>query len=364
MNDNLIFVSYSSKSDQVATLLVNFLKSNSLNPYMDVDDVKAGDNIVERLRSAVKRAAAVILVLDQYSAKSAWCIAEVGAFLFANKPVIVYPTSDFGRTLPPFLAGIRQARTLSEVLDACRSLPLVADDNPTLNGASVDSLSRSGVVNAFRIPVEDHERENRVHRLVQDECLTKSKHFRLLASSGYNYLHPHGKVWKLGLGSAIENGSVSLYAVLASPFSEFAFARAVANHVAYDQWENRGMLKHLESLSEKQNVELRVTPHPVNCSLFLTSVAIFYDPYLWGRPGEAIPTENNFWVIEFQRASLSSYDCYGLLEQHFSFLWNTATPLGVFLGPDSHAYHLAARDFSARVNHELDRKRKDANTSE
>jgi hypothetical protein len=202
---------------------------------------------------------------------------------------------------------------------------------------------------AFRIPVKDHEREIRIKELVEGELASNKPQFRLLASSGYNYLHPYGNVWRAGLGDAITNGKAEIEVVLQSPFSLFAITRALANDVEHDHWEERGMAPHLRDLAKMENVKILVTGHPVNCSLSFTSKAVFYDPYLWGRPHPADRIENNFWVFEFENKSEPGYDCYNLLKLHFDFLAKESVSLQEILGEDIARYRRLQRRFRQKV---------------
>jgi hypothetical protein len=94
---------------------------------------------------------------------------------------------------------------------------------------------------------------------------------------------------------------------------------------------------------------MRVTEHPVNCSLFFTSDAVFYDPYLWGLPNPSGRTENNFWVFEFRRSEHKKYDCYPLLEKHFEFLELESLPLKDFMGADRKRYEQLNQEFLRKL---------------
>jgi len=112
----------------------------------------------------------------------------------------------------------------------------------------------------------------------------------------------------------------------------------------------------LLSLSKRPNVKITVTGFPVNCSLFFTRRAVFYDPYLWGCKAPGTPTENNFWVFEFQKVANDELDCFGILERHFEFLAGLSIPVSEiehlqprrisgFLGPDLTIYEERRKKF-------------------
>lgn len=195
----------------------------------------------------------------------------------------------------------------------------------SLDQVSVQQLEYSGLTRAFRIPKDNTARLQRVCYLIEEEVDKGNGHLRLTASSGQSYLSPNGAVWKTaGIGSLIDSGKIKhLEVVLESPFSLFAETRALANNVSHNQWEEKQDVSHLMELLKYPNVDLRVTMESITCSLFFTSRAVYYDPYLWSLPDALGRTENNFWVFEFDKVTDPAHvkmECYGLLERHFEFL--------------------------------------------
>ena len=130
-----------------------------------------------------------------------------------------------------------------------------------------------------------------------------------------------------GLGQLITAGVMDIVAVLESPFSDFALTRALANGVDHHHWQEKQTPENLINLLQHPNVTIRVTDRSVNCSLFLTGQAVYYDPYLWALPYPGARAENNFWVLEFTRGEDGDRDCYALLEKHFDFLLSYSVPL-------------------------------------
>jgi hypothetical protein len=206
------------------------------------------------------------------------------------------------------------------------------ESDSLLDSVSIQQLKHSGLTRAFRIPVDNNIRLVRVCDLIREEVDKGNGCLRLAASSGYSYINPNGPVWKsAGIGSLIENGEIKkLEVVLESPFTSFAETRALANNVVNHQGEEKQIMGHLVELLKYPNVDLRVTGESITCSLFLTSQAVYYDPYLWSLPEVLARTENNFWVLEFDKVTnpkLANMDCYGLLERHFEFLQKNSIAL-------------------------------------
>jgi hypothetical protein len=196
-----------------------------------------------------------------------------------------------------------------------------------LEPTSARQLAKSGLKNAFRIPGDNPRRLERVCELIRQEVEEGNGTLRLAASSGFSYLSPIGPVWTgAGLGKLITSGAVRMTIVLESPFSHFAITRALANRVFHHQWKEKMGVDNLIRLLQYPNVSVRVTEVGVNCSLFFTSRAVYYDPYLWALPHSLARTENKFWVFEFDKVK-DPCDCYTFLEKHFDFLVCHSVPL-------------------------------------
>ncbi len=350
-----VFISYSSEDKSLAKLVTTYLKDAGIKSiWLDQENILAGQDISQRLISGIEDSACCILLLSERSLKSSWCMAEVGAFWGANKSIIMYG-SQLECPIPPHLTGIRRANDPEELVIACREYLKEADEFEQKRITSThsyqpDPLSeifrQSGLIKAFRIKAQNHLRDDRTEELIAEECSrTEPKSFRLAASSGFSYVHPKGVVWQdLGLCEAVQSG-VKFTVVLESPFSDYAKARALANRVHYHHWEEKTVRYELEKLAESDNVTINVTEHPLTCSLFITSNAALYDPYLWALREPAGRTENNFWVFEFRKVDDLKYDCYKLLEKHFDFLLSTSIPLKEFVGEGWDTYVKRTEEF-------------------
>ncbi len=332
-----VFISYPNTSKDIAELLVNYLEKSGIQAvWIDTDEISVGENISRRLKEGVRESACCVFLLNTYSLESSWCMAEVGSFWGADKKIIMYPIEP-RCPIPDYLVGTRFANNLDEVVKACKE---VGEPTYSYGEPFHQMFRRSGMTAAFRIPEENPARDNRIKQLISEECeLSGQKAFRLMASSGFNYLSSNGQSWKVGLGDAILDIKASFSVVLESPFSLFAKTRALANQVTHHHWQEKISLSELEKLNQLDNVSIRVTEHAVNCSLFFTRRAVFYDPYLWARPKPARKTENNFWVFEFTKVDEQDYDCYELLMKHFDFIESTSIPLQEFLGENHKKYN-------------------------
>ena len=162
-----------------------------------------------------------------------------------------------------------------------------------------------------------------------------------------------GKVWRAGLDTAVLEENAKLLVVLESPFSAFAYARATACRLPHHHWVEKVDLHQIETLDSLDNVEIHVTDHPINCSVFLTQDAVFYDPYLWATPKPGEANENHFWVFEFKKALDPEYDCYKILKLHFDFLFQESIPLAQFLGEKHTRYNQLTSEFEAKIDRHM-----------
>ncbi len=262
--------------------------------------------------------------------------------------------SDENYKLKSEIENLKQAeKHLRDTLARKCKIPQIA-----YNIHLLEALEKSSLKSAFRIKVDNPLREVRVKELVEEELTSSGqKTFRLVASSGANYLNAQGKVWQVGLGDAVVKGEAQLTVVLESPFSEFAKTRALANRVTHHQWQEKITVERLKELSQKYNVTIKVTEDAVNCSLFFTSNSVFYDPYLWAKPTPALRTENNFWVFEFrkQEPPNKDYECYSLLEKHFDFLLERSTSLEEFLGENNENFNKNTEQFQKALSSLLEK---------
>jgi hypothetical protein len=343
---NKVFISYPAKSKGVLPLLEHYLQSNGIESFWDdAQEVDVGDKLSDKIREGVAGAACCILLLNEHTLSSVWCMAEAGAFWGANKPVLVYRLNP-DCEIPHYLGDVKYAQTWAEIVDACKKI--LARQTPGADRDLPEWLRGKGLVRLFRIPDENEERLNRVKELLNEG---KDRGLRLLASSGFSYLHPEGIVWKEGLKEVI-SGGLPFSVVLASPFSSFAETRALANWVTHNQWQEKGLDAALKAFRHT-NVTIRVTEHPVECSLFLAGDSVHYDPYVWGRTEANDRTENRFWVLEFRKTGARFRDPYILLEKHFEFLWKQSTPLREFVGDHWTVYDRRTRLFNQKMAEKL-----------
>ncbi|MCP4201105.1 MAG: toll/interleukin-1 receptor domain-containing protein, partial [bacterium] len=77
------------QEDPAYKLLRMALRGEGIDCW-DPGSMKVGRNLGAQLRAAIEECSVCVFLATQNSVKSNWCLAELGAFWGARKPVIVY----------------------------------------------------------------------------------------------------------------------------------------------------------------------------------------------------------------------------------------------------------------------------------
>lgn len=90
----------------------------------------AGPMLADQLRRGIEDCDICVFVATELAIESKWCLAEVGAFWGAGKPVIVFQdnTNLGDRDIPPQLQGCLKATNTSQVIDAVVKLRMFKPD--------------------------------------------------------------------------------------------------------------------------------------------------------------------------------------------------------------------------------------------
>jgi hypothetical protein len=91
-------------------------------PYWNTDEIAAGQSLRDKLRDAVRKCAVCVFLATENSIKSSWCLAEVGAFWGAGKPVILYLEDEALREtdLPKQFQGDKWTPHMRDVVKALK----------------------------------------------------------------------------------------------------------------------------------------------------------------------------------------------------------------------------------------------------
>jgi len=349
----------------------------NLKVFFDEDSIPPGEPIDRAIENNLRKSRHVVLFLTHEALASQWVAMELSLTIFSDPaaikgilvPVIL---GEFNHAAIPLrinalnplnllTPGRRQPKyrlllkTIGWKKDPYPTMP--PPPKPSQRLAMRKLFDHCGLEDAFRIPLQDRLRQERVKQLIHKEEASEHPHFRLLASSGFSYIHPMGWVWRNALQKAVSIPGARFDIVLESPFSDFAFARAIACKVEHHHWKEKLSLPDLLHLADAPQVHVIVTEHPINCSLFLTKTAVLYDPYLWALPNPGGRVENNFWVFQFRKAIEPNTDCYSHLEKHFQFHLDQGITLKAFLGKNGDRYEALTKAFERKLRTKYQRQK-------
>jgi hypothetical protein len=101
-----LFLSHSSSDKQFVRRLVADLKALNLNVWIDEQELRVGDSIVQGISAALTATDYLLIVLSEASTKSKWVQAELNAALMAqlsNGGTVVLPVRIDDSIAPPLL---------------------------------------------------------------------------------------------------------------------------------------------------------------------------------------------------------------------------------------------------------------------
>ena len=115
-----VFISYAHSDQLFARQLVEGLKGFDTSGWMDAADISGGETITDQIRSALKQADALVVLVSTASKASQWVNFEIGAGLAMGVPVIPVVIEGEG-PLPEPLQDIRlvdaRNRTIEQVVN-------------------------------------------------------------------------------------------------------------------------------------------------------------------------------------------------------------------------------------------------------
>jgi hypothetical protein len=88
MNKYDVFLSYQNMDREWVARLVEAPVEQGLRVWYDQQEIKAGDEWLERMEDGLRESGSVVVLITPESAKSNWAAAELGAALALRKPVI------------------------------------------------------------------------------------------------------------------------------------------------------------------------------------------------------------------------------------------------------------------------------------
>ena len=322
-----VFLSHSfdRRSKRINDWFLNMIKAMGMEP-VTVSVHRHDIKVSEEVRSEIRDSRALVAVATR-SGKAPheirpWIILETALADSWKKPIVVF--AEDGVDMGPLQGdpvtrfeyrhmgqdSVSIVEALAELrCDICRPRELFG------------RLHAMHVRNFFNIP-----EENDVRDTYMEEALAKhTSKLRLMARSGYSYLHHGGWNWDKGVKSHLDSGS-KMDVILQGPFSPNGLARREAESKTKRKIREFHdiSLDRLCDLTDiyKDRLRIRFTALPMFCSLFFTDPAVFYDPYHYGRMNKGQRVKNNFFVAEFTRPRKDeTASFYAILDRHFKYVW-------------------------------------------
>ncbi|MHB0955387.1 MAG: toll/interleukin-1 receptor domain-containing protein [Pirellulaceae bacterium] len=115
-----VFVSHSDLDKDAFKLMCTRLEDVDVGIWKSSKMI-AGELLAEQLRAAIDACSSCVFIATPQSVDSRWCMAELGAFWGAGKPVVIFAPQPLDpATLPPEFAGCLRTDDASQVLKAVR----------------------------------------------------------------------------------------------------------------------------------------------------------------------------------------------------------------------------------------------------
>jgi len=76
-----VFLSYSSKDEEVIKNIVSDFKSHGVITWVDFEKITYGDSVTKKIETGLENSKYIVVVLSKNLGKSNWCRAEYGPIL-------------------------------------------------------------------------------------------------------------------------------------------------------------------------------------------------------------------------------------------------------------------------------------------
>ena len=121
LNAPSLFISYAHEDGKLAHALAAALRSRGCRVWIDVDDMRIGDDMVSRIGDAIDLVDFLLAIISGASVQSPWCKRELSiavAEALRTNRVKVLPIRIGSVALPPSLEGIHSPRIDPSNVDA------------------------------------------------------------------------------------------------------------------------------------------------------------------------------------------------------------------------------------------------------
>jgi hypothetical protein len=137
----LVFISHSSKDNDIALALANKLRQHELEVWVDHEQIQFGDSIPEKIADGLSRCDVVLVLVSMNFVQSSWCRAEYEPLLkkeIESNRTFVIPLRLDDTDIPTLLSAKRYFDLRKGINDTC--VQQLA--NAILSGRSVTKIQR------------------------------------------------------------------------------------------------------------------------------------------------------------------------------------------------------------------------------
>ncbi|MCY2994699.1 MAG: toll/interleukin-1 receptor domain-containing protein [Planctomycetota bacterium] len=282
-----VFISHSNDDNGLYTSIRGLLVKAGV-PCWDEKNLRVGERLADELRGAIAQCGVCIFLATEKSLKSAWCLAELGAFWGAGKKVIIFANASLAETKLPkqFQGTVREndagklVEATKEALEDVVQQPPISPVAESANGV-FPSRTCSRLAEKLQFAINKSLRMTGTKEftvmglVVREDSTIEDSYLKvalkaLKASKG---LAKHVKLKVIVHDATTDNALLHLTDGTDGPLLS---VRAFLESVDPDK-------SHRRELGIDSSTEVRITRSSPCCLSFFTPVGVFYQPYLFGQ---------------------------------------------------------------------------------
>ena len=147
-----VFISYSSKEKEIASLVRETLENNGITCWMAPESIPASSGYASEITEAICNAKVVVLILSFPSMESKWVTKEVDFAICENKPIIPFHIDDskLNKTFQLYLNNVQHIDAYKRIKQALGDL---LDNVVALVGEKKEDSSRIYLKPMYREPI-------------------------------------------------------------------------------------------------------------------------------------------------------------------------------------------------------------------
>lgn len=102
-----VFLSHSAKDNWVAHQMTRLIEERGITVFLDEKDIEGGEDIAERIRTALEECNEFVVLLSRYSVNRQWVLIETGAAWMLKKRMTAIVDKITSQELPDILADLK-----------------------------------------------------------------------------------------------------------------------------------------------------------------------------------------------------------------------------------------------------------------